>query len=112
VANGAREVTDSDRQMALRTGSGKSRSAHQDVEPRIHFSDPGLIRDRVVEALRDAIVAGRLKPGERIRERELVALLGVSRSPLREAIRILESVRLADVPPHRFLPPGAQHPGR
>jgi DNA-binding GntR family transcriptional regulator len=45
----------------------------------------------VVDALRDAIIAGRLKPGERIRERELVSLLGVSRSPLREAIRILET---------------------
>ncbi|MGH7368504.1 MAG: GntR family transcriptional regulator [Candidatus Rokuibacteriota bacterium] len=64
---------------------------NQDEEPPIRFTDPGLIRDRVVDALRDAIIAGRLKPGERIRERELVSLLGVSRSPLREAIRILET---------------------
>lgn len=63
----------------------------QDAQSRIRFTDPGLIRDRVVDALRDAIIAGRLKPGERIRERELVSLLGVSRSPLREAIRILET---------------------
>jgi DNA-binding GntR family transcriptional regulator len=63
----------------------------QDSPSRIRFTDPGLIRERVVDALRDAIIAGRLKPGERIRERELVALLGVSRSPLREAIRILET---------------------
>ncbi len=63
----------------------------QDAGPRIRFTDPGLIRERVVDALRDAIIAGRLKPGERIRERELVSLLGVSRSPLREAIRILET---------------------
>ncbi|MGH7398763.1 MAG: GntR family transcriptional regulator [Candidatus Rokuibacteriota bacterium] len=62
-----------------------------DEAARIRFTDPGLIRDRVVDALRDAIIAGRLKPGERIRERELVSLLGVSRSPLREAIRILET---------------------
>jgi DNA-binding GntR family transcriptional regulator len=34
----------------------------QDVELRIRFTDPGLIRDRVVDALRDAIIAGRLKP--------------------------------------------------
>ncbi|HEY7039857.1 MAG TPA: GntR family transcriptional regulator [Methylomirabilota bacterium] len=64
---------------------------NQDAESPIRFTDPGLIRERVVDALRDAIIAGRLKPGERIRERELVALLGVSRSPLREAIRILET---------------------
>ncbi len=56
---------------------------------------------RVTEALRDAIVSGRLKPGERIRERELVATLGISRSPLREAIRILESEGLIVSIPHR-----------
>jgi len=55
----------------------------------------------VVDALRDAIIAGRLKPGERIRERELVSLLGVSRSPLREAIRILETEGLITSLAHR-----------
>ena len=55
----------------------------------------------MVDALRDAIIAGRLKPGERIRERELVSLLGVSRSPLREAIRILETEGLITTLAHR-----------
>jgi DNA-binding GntR family transcriptional regulator len=73
----------------------------QDTESRIRFTDPGLIRERVVAALRDAIIAGRLKPGERIRERELVSLLGVSRSPLREAIRILETEGLITSLAHR-----------
>jgi DNA-binding GntR family transcriptional regulator len=72
-----------------------------DDASRIRFSDPGLIRERVVDALREAIVAGRLKPGERIRERELVSLLGVSRSPLREAIRILETEGLITSMAHR-----------
>jgi DNA-binding GntR family transcriptional regulator len=72
-----------------------------DTESRIRFTDPGLIRERVVSALRDAIIAGRLKPGERIRERELVSLLGVSRSPLREAIRILETEGLITSLAHR-----------
>lgn len=67
----------------------------------IEFSDPGLIRSRVVEALRDAIVQGRLKSGERIRERELVQSLGISRSPLREAIRVLEAEGLVSTAPHR-----------
>jgi DNA-binding GntR family transcriptional regulator len=76
--------------LTLSRGFGiQSTALSQDT--RIRFTDPRLIRDRVVDALRDAIVAGRLKPGERIRERELVSLLGVSRSPLREAIRILET---------------------
>src|ERR1700730_5960979 len=71
------------------------------MESRIRFTDPGLIRERVVDALRDAIIAGRLKPGERIRERDLVSLLGVSRSPLREAIRILETEGLITSLAHR-----------
>jgi DNA-binding GntR family transcriptional regulator len=71
------------------------------ADSRIRFADPGLIRDRVVHALREAIIAGRLKPGERIRERELVSLLGVSRSPLREAIRILETEGLITSLAHR-----------
>lgn len=71
------------------------------MESRIRFTDPGLIRERVVAALRDAIIAGRLKPGERIRERDLVSLLGVSRSPLREAIRILETEGLITSLAHR-----------
>lgn len=73
----------------------------QATDSRIRFADPGLIRDRVIDALREAIIAGRLKPGERIRERELVALLGVSRSPLREAIRILETEGLITSLAHR-----------
>jgi len=71
------------------------------ADSRIRFADPGLIRDRVVHDLREAIIAGRLKPGERIRERELVSLLGVSRSPLREAIRILETEGLITSLAHR-----------
>ncbi len=73
----------------------------QGTQSRIRFTDPGLIRERVVDALRDAIIHERLKPGERIRERDLVSLLGVSRSPLREAIRTLESEGLITTLAHR-----------
>lgn len=67
----------------------------------VRFADPGLLMKRVTEALREAIVSGRLKPGERIRERELGESLGISRSPLREAIRTLESEGLITSVPHR-----------
>ncbi len=70
-------------------------------EAVVKLGDPVLIRSRVVEAVRDAIVEGRLKPGERIRERELVGSLGISRSPLREAIRVLEAEGLITTTPHR-----------
>ncbi|MEM6280903.1 MAG: GntR family transcriptional regulator [Chloroflexota bacterium] len=47
------------------------------------------LRERVLDTLRKAIINGELKPGEILVETELAAQLGVSRAPLREAIRIL-----------------------
>ncbi|MFE4665542.1 GntR family transcriptional regulator [Streptomyces sp. NPDC056716] len=47
------------------------------------------LRDQVTEALRDRIITGRLKPGDRLLERELAEEFGVSRVPVREAIRVL-----------------------
>lgn len=44
----------------------------------------------VFDALREAIIQGRLKPGERLMEIQLAEELGVSRTPVREAIRKLE----------------------
>ena len=48
------------------------------------------LREVVCEALRDAIREGTLKPGERLMEIQLAEQLGVSRTPVREAIRKLE----------------------
>jgi DNA-binding GntR family transcriptional regulator len=48
------------------------------------------LRDQVTEAIRDAITSGVLKPGERVLEREMAEQVGVSRLPVREAVRQLE----------------------
>ena len=48
------------------------------------------LRDVVFENLREAIVEGKLKPGQRLMEVQLAEQLGVSRTPVREAIRKLE----------------------
>lgn len=48
------------------------------------------LRDVVFKALREAIITGELKPGERLMEIKLANELGVSRTPVREAIRKLE----------------------
>jgi DNA-binding GntR family transcriptional regulator len=45
-----------------------------------------FLRETAFERLRDAIVDGTLEPGERLRDAELEAWLGVSRTPIREAI--------------------------
>ena len=52
---------------------------------------PKSMRDHAYAHLRDAIVSGELAPGERLRDPELEAWLGVSRTPIREAIARLES---------------------
>lgn len=48
------------------------------------------LRDVVFNTLRQAILRGELKPGERLMEIQLAKKLGVSRTPIREAIRKLE----------------------
>lgn len=59
------------------------------------------LRLSVVEALRDAIGSGALKPGQRIVEQDLAEQLGVSRLPIREAIRQLEHEGLLESIPHK-----------
>ncbi|MGP4042846.1 GntR family transcriptional regulator [Streptomyces sp. 2A115] len=49
----------------------------------------GAVRERVLASLRQEIIAGRLRPGDRLVERELADRFGVSRVPVREAIRAL-----------------------
>lgn len=60
-----------------------------------------LVRERVFERVRNAIVDGRIAPGTRLTERELCEAFGVSRTVVREIVRRLEAEKLADVIPHR-----------
>ena len=59
------------------------------------------LRDVVFHTLREAILKGELKPGERLMELQLAAKLGVSRTPIREAIRMLEQEGLAVTVPRK-----------
>ncbi len=59
------------------------------------------LRDVVFHTLREAILKGELKPGERLMELQLAAKLGVSRTPVREAIRMLEQEGLAVTVPRK-----------
>lgn len=59
------------------------------------------LRDVVFKTLRQAILRGELKPGERLMEIHLANHLGVSRTPIREAIRMLELEGLVVMIPRR-----------
>jgi DNA-binding GntR family transcriptional regulator len=60
-----------------------------------------LLRDTVHDRLRDAIVDGTLAPGEVVRDTELAAWLGVSRTPVREALLRLGESGLVRAAPGR-----------
>ena len=70
--------------------------------------DAAPLRSQAHIFIRDKIIRGDYKPGARIKERELIEALGVSRTVIREAIRQLEDVnKSADQnadSPVRFLP--------
>jgi DNA-binding GntR family transcriptional regulator len=94
------------RVRAARTGVDKHSpldrhtDTHDDVDPLLIGSSRRVF-DEVYDRLRSAIVAGHFAPGERFVERTLERRLGVSRTPIREAIKRLEQEGLVVCPPHR-----------
>jgi DNA-binding GntR family transcriptional regulator len=64
------------------------------------IEQPSLV-DLAAERIRELLLAGTLKPGERVREEWLSSRLGVSRPPLREAIRVLVHQGLLERLPRR-----------
>ncbi len=77
-----------------------ARRADRETAPIIRRSAAPL-RAQVLEHLRDSIITGRLKPGARLIERELIALTGVSRTVIRETLRQLESEGLVAMIPNK-----------
>jgi DNA-binding GntR family transcriptional regulator len=65
------------------------------------LSGTGISSTRVAAYLREAILGGRLRPGDRIRQEEVAARLGASRLPVREALRMLEAEGLTEHEPHK-----------
>ena len=68
-------------------------SVPQFARPRLH--------DTVVDHLRKLIVESVLPPGTKLNERELCEMLGISRTPLREALKVLAAEGLIDIAPNR-----------
>jgi DNA-binding GntR family transcriptional regulator len=59
------------------------------------------LRDHVQEALREAIISGRFRPGDKLNERLLAAELGVSTTPVKEALQRLATDGLVRIEPRR-----------
>jgi DNA-binding GntR family transcriptional regulator len=77
----------------------------------MHAAEPALLFEQfpsyrplrldAYEALREAVLLGRLRPGERIVEAEIARQMGISRGPIREAVRQLEQDGLVEYRPRR-----------
>ena len=61
-----------------------------------------MLGDEVYARLGEAILDGTLAPGERLRDHDLAERLGVSRTPVREALQRLERTGLVEVAPNRY----------
>jgi DNA-binding transcriptional regulator YhcF (GntR family) len=70
----------------------------------VPLTDTGLVPSRtarVLEIIRNAILSGELAPGSALVEQELAAQLGVSKTPVREALKSLEGTGLVVMAPYR-----------
>jgi DNA-binding GntR family transcriptional regulator len=68
---------------------------------RKHIEKHLTLREKILETIRDAIISGALKPGEKVAEPELSERFGISRTPIREAFRQLESEGYLTVIPRK-----------
>jgi len=65
------------------------------------FQKPTTLAVEIARHLREAIIQGEIRPGERVNESNLTRLFALSRAPIREGLRILEAEGLVIVEPHR-----------
>jgi DNA-binding GntR family transcriptional regulator len=72
------------------------------MQSRFERVDRSLLRDRAYRILRDAIVTGELEPGAVIRDVELAERVGLSRTPVREALARLADDGLVETKPHSW----------
>ncbi|GAB7387011.1 GntR family transcriptional regulator [Bacillaceae bacterium] len=71
--------------------------AHMAIQPESVKS----LRDIALEKIRSAIIAGEFKPGDHLKERELAQAMGISTTPIKEALRILNHEGLVETLPRK-----------
>src|SRR4051812_24021764 len=90
--------------IASPTSSLYTRSMSQTLTraaPAFEPLDTESLASRIADRIVDAVAAGTLAPGQRLVEAEIAAALGVSRMPLREALKLLEAQGILSVTPRR-----------
>ena len=75
--------------------------ATQDTEPRDETIQRKPVKAAIFETLHQRIIAGKYAPGEWLRQEEISSQLGVSHTPVREALDLLVSAGLAERVPYR-----------
>jgi DNA-binding GntR family transcriptional regulator len=71
------------------------------LQPRAPSLRRRSLHEELIDALREMIVNGELPPGQKVPEKELCELYGVSRTPLREALKVLATDGLINLEPNR-----------
>jgi DNA-binding GntR family transcriptional regulator len=85
----------------LKSSADKAEKLADGASEAAHPAAASSLHGEVLSRLRDYIVEGSLAEGERIPERELCEMFGISRTPLREALKVLASEGLLDLLPNR-----------
>jgi DNA-binding GntR family transcriptional regulator len=84
-----------------RPGAGERTAPGRASPARTAAARPGTTAQHAVDSLRRAIVAGEIRPGERVRQDEVAERLGVSLAPVREALAVLEQEGQVSYQPRR-----------
>jgi len=76
-------------------------ASHAVAAPAVPDREDTSLHDEILTRLRDHIVEGNIPDGARVPERQLCEMLGISRTPLREALKVLASEGLVELLPNR-----------
>lgn len=81
----------------------KEMSSHPQVKSikAIGLQGPSTIAGRIYEQMRDMILRAEIAPGEKLPPAQLSQMFGVSPTPVREALRLLEQANLVEITPHK-----------
>lgn len=101
VASPVARKTSASRQSAPREASASRPATRSDKVRGWKSSRPRTLVDHAVDAILAAAAQGLILPGDRLSEPELVANLGMSRVPIREALRVLESQGVVTSVPYK-----------